>query len=69
MQVIDAVRGPQARVKLLERVRTALARGAQRELSRLKRIYQANDLSEADIHKVIPDRPRDSVPQEPPEGG
>ncbi len=65
-QKLDAVRGPRARVSLLDRVRTALARGAQRELSRLKRIYLANDLSEADIHKVIPDRPRVASPQEPP---
>jgi hypothetical protein len=35
-----------------------LARAIQMELSRLKRRYLAEGFTEAEIHQVIPDRPR-----------
>jgi hypothetical protein len=58
---IDAARGPLARVGVLERVRTALARSLAMELAKLKRLYKAEGFSEAEIHAVIPDRPRESA--------
>jgi pyruvate/2-oxoglutarate dehydrogenase complex dihydrolipoamide acyltransferase (E2) component len=54
---VEAAAAPTARVELLDRVRRALAAGAQVELANLKRIYKAERFSEADIHTVIPDRP------------
>ncbi|UQA56757.1 hypothetical protein [Polyangium aurulentum] len=42
----------------LGRMRTALARVAQMELANLKRLYKTQGLSEAEIHTVIPSRPR-----------
>ena len=68
----DASRGPRLRMRLLERVRTALGRAAQMELAHLKRRFRAEGFSEAEIHGVIPDRPRpqtateqESAPQTP----
>jgi hypothetical protein len=52
-----AARMPAARVKLLERVRTALGRSAQFDLASLKRAYKNERMSEAEIHTIIPDRP------------
>ncbi len=37
---------------------TSLARAAQIELNQLKRLYKAEGFNEADIHTVIPDRPK-----------
>lgn len=54
----DASRGPRLRMRLLDRVRTALGRAAQMELVHLKRRFRAEGFSEAEIHGVIPDRPR-----------
>ncbi|MBK9263276.1 MAG: hypothetical protein IPM54_26170 [Polyangiaceae bacterium] len=54
---VDAVRKPAAKVKVLSRVRTALARVVHTELSNLKRLYKVSGFSEAEIHTVIPDRP------------
>lgn len=54
----DAARKPAARVKLHERMLTAIARVAHVELAKLKRYLKSEGLSEADIHAVIPDRPR-----------
>ena len=56
--VVDKIRLPKARVHLLEHVRRAVAGAAQVKLAGLKRRYKAAGFSEADIHKVIPDRPR-----------
>jgi hypothetical protein len=53
---VDAHRAPAARLGALERVRTAVARSGQLELSHLKRLYRAASFSESDIHAVIPDR-------------
>lgn len=54
----DALRGPAARVRQLERVQQAVARSAHTALAATKRAYRAENFSEADIHTVIPDRPR-----------
>jgi hypothetical protein len=54
---VEAARPVEVRVALLGRVHAALARTAQIQLAALKRMYKANGMSEADIHKVIPDRP------------
>ncbi|HSN98822.1 MAG TPA: hypothetical protein VLS89_11075 [Candidatus Nanopelagicales bacterium] len=59
-QTIDAARTPAARVEVLERVYTAVARSAAIELGHLKRLYKAEGFSETEIHTVIPDRPRSS---------
>ena len=57
-ELLDNLRMPKARVALLEKVWMAIARSAQTELVRLKRRYKSEGLSEAEIHSVIPDRPR-----------
>jgi hypothetical protein len=62
---VDAARPAQLRITLLSRVHGALARTAQLQLAALKRMYKASGVSEADIHKVIPDRPRNSTPKPP----
>lgn len=54
---VDAVRKPSAKVKVLGRVRTALAKVVHSELSNLKRMYKVHGFSEPEIHAVIPDRP------------
>ncbi len=61
----DAARGPLTRVDVLERVRTALARNLAMELAKLKRLYKAEGFTEAEIHAVIPDRPRESAAPAP----
>jgi hypothetical protein len=65
--VLDAVKVPRARARLLERVRTALARSAQTELAHLKRLYKASGFSDAEIHAVIPHRTRNRRGAEPAE--
>lgn len=60
---LDALRKPRIRLAMYSRMRTAAAKNAQAALARFKRILRANDLSEADIHTVIPDRP--STPKKP----
>ena len=45
------------KVKVLGRVRTALAKVVHSDLSNLKRVYKVEGFSEAEIHAVIPDRP------------
>lgn len=59
-KTLDDARLPVARVEVLERVYTAVARSAGIELANLKRMYKAEGFSESDIHTVIPDRPRSS---------
>jgi hypothetical protein len=63
---LDAARIPAARVKLLERIRTALGRTAQADLAALKRLYKNAGMSEADIHTIIPDRPPPKKKAAPP---
>lgn len=55
---VEAARKPRATAKLYDRMLTAVARSGQIELARLKRFWKSEGLSEADIHSVIPDRPR-----------
>jgi len=57
-KVVEAAAKPMARVQQLQRARTAVAHAARMELGHLKRLYKAEGFSEADIHTVIPDRPR-----------
>lgn len=57
-ELVDQLRVPKARVKLLERVRLTVIKHGQRELVQLKRLYKVEGFSETEIHKVIPDRPR-----------
>jgi hypothetical protein len=57
-KVLDQSAVPRARLQLLDRAKTALAQSSQIGLSHLKRLYRAEGLSEAEIHTVIPDRPR-----------
>jgi hypothetical protein len=57
-RAVDAARTPLARLEQLRLVQRAMARNAQSELQNLKRQYKAENMTEADIHTVIPDRPR-----------
>lgn len=52
----DALRKPLARQRLLGKASTALARSARMQLVKLKRTYELDGHSAADIHAVIPDR-------------
>jgi hypothetical protein len=54
----DAARLPLIQAKQLDQVRRALATTAQVHLAGLKRRYKVERFSEAEIHHVIPDRPR-----------
>jgi hypothetical protein len=69
---VDLARPARGRLELLDRVRRALATGAQVQLSSLKRLYKVEHFSEADIHAVIPDRPmtarKSTATPEPVEG-
>jgi len=55
---VEAMRKPRAKARLYDRMLTAIARAAHFELAKLKRYWLSEGLSEADIHSVIPDRPR-----------
>lgn len=55
---VDAAKQPAARLKLADRMLTAAARVGHVELANFKRRLKSDGLSEADIHAVIPDRPR-----------
>jgi hypothetical protein len=55
---VDTTRPLRARLTLADRMETAIARSAQSALARLKRQWKADGKSEADIHSVIPDRPK-----------
>lgn len=57
-KVVEPARAGRARVELLGRVKTALARSAHMELAAVKRLYKAEGFTEAEIHSVIPDRGR-----------
>ncbi|MDI1479670.1 hypothetical protein [Polyangium sp. y55x31] len=59
---VEAARKPAAQVKILGRVRTALAKVVHADLSNLKRLYKIEGFSEAEIHTVIPDRPTKKKP-------
>lgn len=57
-KVLAQISGPRARVQMFDRATTALAQSSQMALSHLKRLYRAEGFTEAEIHTVIPDRPR-----------
>lgn len=65
-KVIDSYAQPRIELQQLQRAKTAIAHSAQMELSHLKRLYKASGFSEADIHTVIPDRPRPKKSPVPP---
>lgn len=55
---IDAAREPRLNLELFDRVFTAIARSAHLGLTNFKRALKLQGLSEAQIHRIIPDRPR-----------
>ena len=57
-EAVDAAREPRLSAELLDRVYTALARSAHLGLTNFKRALKLAGLSEAQIHRIIPDRPR-----------
>jgi hypothetical protein len=57
-KVVDSFAQPRIRLQQMQRAKTAIAHSVQMELAHLKRLYKAQGFSEADIHSVIPDRPR-----------
>lgn len=59
---LDAARPLKVQSQLLSRTKTTLARGLQLGLSNLKKRYKSEGFSEAEIHTVIPDRPRTKAP-------
>jgi hypothetical protein len=65
---IAAAHPHRSKLSLLKRMKGVMARAAQMELARLKRRYLAEGFTEADIHQVIPDRPRSkpAKPEAPP---
>lgn len=63
-QARQATAVPRARRDQAQRMRTVVAKALQTELARLKKRWQADGHSEAEIHQIIPDRPR-SVAVEP----
>jgi hypothetical protein len=65
-KVLEPVATPRARLQMLERASTALAHSSQIALSQLKRLYRAEGFTEAEIHTVIPDRPRKKASAAPP---
>lgn len=62
---IEAAREVVIEAELLDRVRVAVARTAATELANLKRLYKSAGFSEAEIHQVIPHRPRKSPSAKP----
>ena len=57
-KVVDGFVQPRVRLQQLQRAKGAIAQSGQMELAHLKRLYKAQGFTEADIHSVIPDRPR-----------
>jgi hypothetical protein len=55
---VVAAQGPEIQLQMLEKMYTVLARSGQIQLARLKKYWKALGMSEADIHQIIPDRPR-----------
>jgi len=64
-KLIESYAPASLRLRQLQRAKTAIAQSARMQLAQLKRIYKAEGFSEADIHSVIPDRPRSSKKVEP----
>jgi hypothetical protein len=57
---VEAAAPARRQVTHLSRMQTAIARTGQIQLALLKRQYRADGMSEAEIHRVIPDRPQKS---------
>jgi hypothetical protein len=57
-KALAPVAAPRARLQMFERALTAVAHSGQIALAHLKRLYRTEGFSEAEIHTVIPDRPR-----------
>jgi hypothetical protein len=55
---LDAARIPVAKLVLLERTRTTMGRSAHATLANYKRLLKVAGLTEAQIHAIIPNRPR-----------
>lgn len=62
---VDAARPARAQVQLLDRVLTAVVRSAAIEIANFKRLLKANGFSEADAHKIIPDRSATPTKKDP----
>lgn len=62
---LDAIRKPRIRLAMYSRMRTAAGKNVHSALARYKRLLRAHDVSEADIHTVIPDRPTAAKKSEP----
>lgn len=64
---VEAAGPARARAQQLTRIRTAIARSGATQLAALKRLLKAHGLSEAEVHRIIPDRPRAAGrPETPP---
>jgi hypothetical protein len=55
---VVAAQGPAIQLEMLEKMYAVLARSGQIQLARLKKYWKALGMSEADIHELVPDRPR-----------
>jgi len=64
-KLIESYAPASLRLRQLQRAKTAVAQSARMQLAQLKRVYKAEGFSEADIHSVIPDRPRSTKKVEP----
>ena len=62
---VDAARKPRAYAATYGRMRTACIRSAHGALTSFKRLLKANNISEAKIHEIIPDRPAQPQPRTP----
>jgi hypothetical protein len=65
-KILEPMAAPRTRLQMLERASTALAHSSQIALAQLKRLYRAEGFTEAEIHTVIPDRPRKKQSAAPP---
>ena len=61
---VDGARPARAKLQLLDKVLTAVARSAGIELANFKRLLKANGFSEADAPTIIPDRRQASAKKE-----
>lgn len=66
---VDAARKPAARLGVLERMSTSVARVGQMQLANLKRALKISGFTEAQIHEIIPDRPASHGKAAPKGGG
>lgn len=62
---VEALRKPRLQLAMYDRMVLAAAKNVHAGLTRFKRLLRAHNISEADIHTVIPDRPQ-SAKKAPP---